>query len=310
MASIYYSSGGSFSNIPIPDATSPLAPYPIGSIYTSYENTSPASIFGGTWSSIVNKFLRAGQDTEVGGADTVTLTSSQMPKHTHSATTASAGAHQHSVAYSISGVRNGAYWQPVVLASENREGDTTSYMTSEGAHIHKVTVANTGGGGRTTICPPIRTSMYGDVLHKGGTKCLTFTSSTGQVGKTLSTQLVRFSSLVTQRVQQLCSEVLGRKSQIDSGSQVHPSTIWAEKNITHSRSTRFLHIVTEWLQAKEKHLNQSIWDILSNGVHTATSTGKEVTTKVATRATTIFRLTELATVGTGWVNTSLVGGVA
>lgn len=57
--------------------------YPVGSIYLSFENTSPASFLGGTWEQIVDKFLRLSNNTDVGGADNITLTTGQMPIHRH-----------------------------------------------------------------------------------------------------------------------------------------------------------------------------------------------------------------------------------
>ena len=42
--------------------------YPIGSLYISYTNTSPASLFGGTWEQIKDTFLLACGDTYAGGS--------------------------------------------------------------------------------------------------------------------------------------------------------------------------------------------------------------------------------------------------
>lgn len=78
--------------------------YPVGSIYQSTSSTSPASFLGGTWEALSGRFLIAQNSTyaagSTGGAATVTLTSDQMPSHTHtftgsSATTSSNGAHTH-----------------------------------------------------------------------------------------------------------------------------------------------------------------------------------------------------------------------
>ena len=61
--------------------------YPVGSIYMSVLNTSPAVLFGGTWEKIEGRFLigtstgRAAGST--GGSETVTLTTEQIPSHTH-----------------------------------------------------------------------------------------------------------------------------------------------------------------------------------------------------------------------------------
>lgn len=79
--------------------------YPVGSIYWSFNSTSPATLFGGTWVQIINTFIRAENSSGLtGGSNNVTLTTNQMPKHTHtgpshthtiSGTAASAGSHNH-----------------------------------------------------------------------------------------------------------------------------------------------------------------------------------------------------------------------
>lgn len=61
--------------------------YPIGSIYMSVNSTSPASLFGGTWEQLKDRFLiGAGNSYAVnatGGETTHTLTIYEMPKHYH-----------------------------------------------------------------------------------------------------------------------------------------------------------------------------------------------------------------------------------
>lgn len=59
--------------------------YPVGSLYLSFNSVSPAVLFGGSWTQISGRFLRAATDTGTGGADTVTLTAAQsgMPDHAH-----------------------------------------------------------------------------------------------------------------------------------------------------------------------------------------------------------------------------------
>lgn len=57
--------------------------YPVGALYLSFEPTSPAELFGGSWIQIAGAFLRAASDTTTGGSDTVTLTTAQMPSHNH-----------------------------------------------------------------------------------------------------------------------------------------------------------------------------------------------------------------------------------
>ena len=57
--------------------------YPIGSIYLSVNSTSPATLFGGTWERIYNRFLiGGGNDYEcgsAGGNKTITLQQSNLP---------------------------------------------------------------------------------------------------------------------------------------------------------------------------------------------------------------------------------------
>ncbi|MBE6159740.1 MAG: hypothetical protein E7157_01685 [Lactobacillales bacterium] len=89
--------------------------HPIGSIYittSSDENTAAkiATKYGGTWEAYgTNRVLRGttGTVSSTGGANTVTLTTSHLPSHTHSishthatpaTTISSSGAHTHSAA--------------------------------------------------------------------------------------------------------------------------------------------------------------------------------------------------------------------
>ena len=62
--------------------------YPIGSVYISVNSTNPASLFGGTWEQIKDRFLLACGSTynagATGGEATHTLTIAEMPSHNHS----------------------------------------------------------------------------------------------------------------------------------------------------------------------------------------------------------------------------------
>jgi microcystin-dependent protein len=61
--------------------------YPIGSVYTSTVDTSPASMFGGTWEQIEDRFLLAAGNTytagTTGGEAEHTLSIDEMPSHNH-----------------------------------------------------------------------------------------------------------------------------------------------------------------------------------------------------------------------------------
>lgn len=45
-----------------------LKSYPVGAIYLSFVSTSPATLFGGSWSQISNRFIYAGNGTSTGGS--------------------------------------------------------------------------------------------------------------------------------------------------------------------------------------------------------------------------------------------------
>ena len=66
---------------------SDIAAYPVGAIYISADSTSPASLFGGTWEQLKDRFLLGAGDTysagSTGGEAAHTLTTSEMPSHQH-----------------------------------------------------------------------------------------------------------------------------------------------------------------------------------------------------------------------------------
>ena len=66
-----------------------LAAHPVGSLYWTSSDENPAVTFGGgTWTQIKDKFVWAKGDSDTvnatGGAKTVTITSANLPTHTHS----------------------------------------------------------------------------------------------------------------------------------------------------------------------------------------------------------------------------------
>ena len=60
--------------------------HPVGSIYISVNDTNPATLFGGTWERIQDRFLLAAGQTytagATGGEASHTLTNAEMPSHT------------------------------------------------------------------------------------------------------------------------------------------------------------------------------------------------------------------------------------
>lgn len=73
-------------------AQAKLDAHPVGSLYWSSSPTDPATLFGGTWTRIKDRFVLAAGDTygngATGGSATVKLTESNLPAHSHSFTPA------------------------------------------------------------------------------------------------------------------------------------------------------------------------------------------------------------------------------
>lgn len=118
--------------------------YPVGAIYISVNSTSPATLFGGTWERIQDRFLLAAGSSyaagETGGEATHKLTVAEMPSHTHVQ-----NQHRHGM---------GEIWS-------DGSGSTTAYtfssnrvrMTRNTAYATP-TNQNTGGNGAHNNMPP------------------------------------------------------------------------------------------------------------------------------------------------------------
>ena len=129
--------------------------YPVGSYYWRNDNTNPATLFGGTWKQVKDKFVLAAGDTyavgATGGEATHTLATSEMPSHNHSGTTANSGEHQHHVNVNVclendsyNGRYEGGNW-----------GHSEQYTTAAaGQHNHSFTTESVGGGEAHNNMPP------------------------------------------------------------------------------------------------------------------------------------------------------------
>jgi microcystin-dependent protein len=138
--------------------------YPIGSIYISVNSTNPGTLFGGTWTQLEDRFLiGAGSSYNAGGTggtSSVTLSTSNLPKHTHGVNIkTSGGGHNHNQyfmevrwASNYNGTKS--LGRPQSVGSGNTNERAT---TSDGSHSHTVS-GNTGDGGFSnsafSIIPP------------------------------------------------------------------------------------------------------------------------------------------------------------
>lgn len=101
-----------FSTISNAGSTLMNAIYPVGSIYMSTTATNPSTLFGGTWEAWGSGRVPVGVNTsesefatveKTGGAKTHTLTTAQIPSHTHGLNnhTHSVPNHQHTIGAGI-----------------------------------------------------------------------------------------------------------------------------------------------------------------------------------------------------------------
>lgn len=88
-----------------------------------------------------------------GGATTVTLTTSQIPSHTHSI--ASDGDHTHTIDFNRAGSGASVYTGLSAINS-----GTSSVMTSNSAGAHTHTAGSSGGGGAHENLPPYYALCY------------------------------------------------------------------------------------------------------------------------------------------------------
>jgi hypothetical protein len=104
----------------------------VGSVWLSNSSTSPASLFGGTWTQLTNAVLRAATSTEYIGSDTHTLTINEMPSHNHKVTANSGGV----IFTKIGSVNDGTAksttvdWGPGITVSYTGGGRCTLYCAT------------------------------------------------------------------------------------------------------------------------------------------------------------------------------------
>lgn len=90
-----------------------LRAYPVGAIYMSEDSTSPASLFGGTWEQLKDRFLLGAGNTyaagTTGGEAETLLEINNMPEHRHIVPLDSNGDNYVTTSYEAKG---SGYWAP------------------------------------------------------------------------------------------------------------------------------------------------------------------------------------------------------
>lgn len=129
----------------IPDNTGVdlLTVYPVGSIYMSVNSASPASLFGGTWEQLQDRFLLAAGSNysagSTGGESTHKLTSSEMPSHYHDS-------------YLLG--LNGSVVAPAYYAVFNQDAYTYKYENTTSNTLDVAATEKTGGSEAHNNMPP------------------------------------------------------------------------------------------------------------------------------------------------------------
>lgn len=141
------------------------AVYPVGSVYISFNETSPKTLFGfGEWSKIEGRFLfasdsRHASGTTGGSNDAVVVShthtgtadsggshthTTSTESHTHSATTASAGKHTHETGQSGYNfvTTNGEFSYGSGSSLAPAPSSKTTAVATTGAHTHTVNVTS------------------------------------------------------------------------------------------------------------------------------------------------------------------------
>ena len=124
-----------------------LSVYPVGSIYMSVNSTDPSSLFGGGWTRLKDRFLLAAGDTyavnSTGGSATHTLTTSEMPSHSHTKGSMRIYGYVKSVMFGYTEDVNG----PFSISSKYQE----AWKTGSGSDQRTITFdTNTGGWSGST----------------------------------------------------------------------------------------------------------------------------------------------------------------
>jgi hypothetical protein len=143
------------------------AAYPVGSIYVSTVSTNPNTLFGfGTWVAYgQGRMLISADGTytagTTGGSATTTLSTANLPSHTHSATTTSTDSgHTHGSAIGSGFISNGG--SESLAGGPNLPFGRPSATASSTANITSTTtIGSTGSGAAvTTISPYIAVYMW------------------------------------------------------------------------------------------------------------------------------------------------------
>jgi microcystin-dependent protein len=137
----------------------PSAAWPVGSVFISVVNTNPATLLGfGTWAAFAAGRVLVGLDAgdadfdtleETGGAKTVTLTTAQMPSHTHvqNAHNHIQDPHSHVITSQTATTGGATSYEHGTLDTSSAEAEATETTNPTTATNQAATAVNQNTGG-------------------------------------------------------------------------------------------------------------------------------------------------------------------
>ena len=144
-----------------------LMAHPVGSIYESTDATSPETLFGGTWEAMEagRVLVSAGTAStgtvynagDKGGEEATGLSIDNLPPHSFSGTTSTAGAHSHNITAGQSWSSGGS---PRRIAYRDDVGVTNFSVDAAGNHNHTFTTNTLGSGVKHNNLQPY------EVIHR------------------------------------------------------------------------------------------------------------------------------------------------
>ena len=127
--------------------------YPVGSIYLTMADTSPADLFGGTWKKLSGGYLYANSSNagNTGGSNSFILSTANLPAHTHSTPshTHSIPSHTHSIPSHTHSVPSHTHSIPSHTHGYTRTDSTQGTSISGNqmpSHTHYAGRSNQGAG--------------------------------------------------------------------------------------------------------------------------------------------------------------------
>ena len=144
--------------------------YPVGSIYLSVTSTSPATLFGGTWVQLKDKFLLGKGDTYTGNVETTGGAASVS--YTPAGTNSGGAVSDHTLTTTEIPSHNHTFTGSAVTSGENSVGHTHDFTTDNANASHRHTGTTDSGGRSHNHSGPNHSHGIGSMVYNAtGSGC-------------------------------------------------------------------------------------------------------------------------------------------